>query len=235
MTKQRAGIDWGVPDWSKPGGYPSADALRDEWHWEFRRRHDDYRKDWIAHVQVTIRGPAESPNARIESALAAMPDCLEKWGTSNLVDPRIGWAGLPPILRLIALPHGFHNIELVPDRATRVTTNVVPGRKETARLVQFDVSGPLGPQLKAAEQFLKIEQGKPIEPRAHTDKWPTYLRVIDARSAGAKWREIFDKIVLSDAADDLKEYDRLAGNEQPVQKAKSIWESARQVQFNFFR
>jgi hypothetical protein len=55
-------------------------------------------------------------------------------------------------------------------------------------VVVFDLNRPLGEQLRKAEAKLKIVQvellGSALDWRRHQNKWPLYLRVIDARDAG---------------------------------------------------
>jgi hypothetical protein len=61
--------------------------------------------------------------------------------------------------------------------------------------LRLDLTRPLGPQLGALTQIAKRAQkpwtnGKKEIRRPHTRKWPLYLRVLDARDAGASYATI---------------------------------------------
>ncbi len=55
-------------------------------------------------------------------------------------------------------------------------------------IVVFDLNKPIGEQLRKAKATLKRAQvellGRAPDWRRHEDKWPLYLRAIDARDAG---------------------------------------------------
>jgi hypothetical protein len=86
----------------------------------------------------------------------------------------------------------------------------------------FDVNKPLKSQIDSALSYLQFEQslfdGKLLQRRRHPAKWFGYLRTLDARDAGASWREI------------AAIHPSTAGTEQT---ARDIWQAANALRFNF--
>lgn len=62
--------------------------------------------------------------------------------------------------------------------------------------IKFDIDKPLGPQLDRAKAKLESIQKKfditTTQKRRHPDKWLSYLRILDAKEAGATWSEMVD-------------------------------------------
>lgn len=62
--------------------------------------------------------------------------------------------------------------------------------------IKFDIDKPLGPQLDRAKAELESIQKKfgitTRQKRRHPDKWLSYLRILDAKEAGATWSEMVD-------------------------------------------
>ena len=101
---------------------------------------------------------------------------------------------------------------------------------------RFDVDAPLEPQIKATRETLKELQkarnGKLVQIRRHPEKWLSYLRVLDARDAGATWSEItkvfFEQGLLS------RQKDPSGGFQAPEPKAAhQFWKQADALRFNF--
>ena len=44
------GWNWGVPDWRDAAAYEVQRSPR-QWRWEFLRRRQDYREDWLMHYE----------------------------------------------------------------------------------------------------------------------------------------------------------------------------------------
>jgi len=45
--------DWGVPDWRDASAYPDETLPLVLWQWEFLRRREDYRQDWLKYAPET--------------------------------------------------------------------------------------------------------------------------------------------------------------------------------------
>jgi len=112
------------------------------------------------------------------------------------------------------------------------TLSAVPARMQDGECALiFDLDKPLSVQLEAAKEYLRICQterhGKPLQTRKHPTKRLEYLRTLDAREAGASWREI--AIALLPMRKD--EADEQAPARET--KARDIWEAANALRFNF--
>lgn len=111
--------DWKVPDWRKRDAYPKEGEIGlTQWRWEFLRRREDYRKDWLEYSQKSYEKEKEeykkNPNLEIPMYTkkngqqriirlgkkdkplppehlhytASMPNAYEKYGMVFLLDPR---------------------------------------------------------------------------------------------------------------------------------------------------
>ena len=80
---------------------------------------------------------------------------------------------------------------------------------------------------------------KHLQRRLHRDKWPLYLRVIDAREAGETLETIGRELLGLDpdaASEDLPvdEFDRkIDRSDSAAAAALQVWEQARYLMFNF--
>jgi hypothetical protein len=87
----------------------------------------------------------------------------------------------------------------------------------------FDLEQPIEPQLAIAKRYLQMQQrdqlGRNLQARRrHPAKWLTYLRVLDAREAGASWSKIASILPRTARTD---------------QTARDTWEQAQALCFNF--
>jgi hypothetical protein len=188
--------NWGVPDWRNAAAYEAQRSPR-QWRWEFLRRRQDYREDWLMHYEPSRReAPAIFGNMPLPegvtswedhySGIASFPDSAWKYGIAPLIDPSRTCSEFelwqffqitPPYFLHFASRERFQEM------------------KDTGHaLVAFDLNRPLGEQLRSAKARLKRAQvellGSASDWRRHEDKWPLYLRVIDARDAGETWESI---------------------------------------------
>ena len=95
--------------------------------------------------------------------------------------------------------------------------------------VIFDLNRPVGPQLQTAKmnlealqlsRFDKVEKPK----RHHLHKWPIYLRVLDARDAGASWSQIAEILPEDPKGKTVK----------TPQSARDIYKAADTLRNSFF-
>lgn len=160
--------DWGVPDWRDGSAYPRGDDLTlRQWAWEFLRRDPDYRLDWTEDTGKELsRGvtPDQIPERRRH---------WRKYGLKRPLDPTKRVADPPFIRRSPRVYNGPADLTLT------------LGANEMAIIV--DLSGSVEDQLKEATAAL---QSRKADARIHRDKLPTYLRVLDARLAGASISKI---------------------------------------------
>ena len=198
--------EWGVPDWRDATAYVGEpDWHLARWKWEFLRRRSDLRIEFDnkkaaayeqdeAWTQIDDTVPlSEYPSPEMAgfcvSTFLIEPDFP---APTRLPNPRIG--NQPPD----CLPR------LKDGTLTKVAKRDLPFDSGFYR-VDFDLSRPIEPQLKAAKSALKSFQkeyaGKVIGKRRHPEKWPTYLRVLDARDAGASWAEVSEILTYSAATE----------------------------------
>lgn len=198
--------DWGLPDWRDEKAYAvPSNAHIFYWKWQFTRRREDYRAAWgeaweHKHPELKRRAPDT----------AAHPDS-GKYGMFYLANP-----ALPEYSKGTFQPlpgTSEHHIAEYDDFMAR--------RDEGFVSIEFDLTKPVKEQLERAGKVLAREAREygAKERRQHVVKWPTYLRVLDAREDGQTWDTI---------AHEVLKYTR---NEP--QAAKQVWDAARQLMFNF--
>lgn len=197
-------MNWGVPDWRDASAYPGpGDISLADWHWQFTRRRADYREFWVKHARAQydqLRAfreycsqtggpvpPGEIGAFNQDFCFGTWPEVREQFRLNFVACPSL--ADRPA--RIAAIGYGGHvewrsHDEMVKDQAA--------GRFTLA----FDVSKPLGEQIEGAEATLRSLQqeffGIVPERRRQIVKWPSYLRVIDGRDAGASWKELAEAV-----------------------------------------
>lgn len=194
--------DWGIPYWLNASAYGDTKRWSGyRWRWEFTRRREDCRADFLAHKDETVRFYEEcrafdikqKPNALLAKMLrpdepgfvAQVPGCREKYGLSSLPNPAIGDQPFYVIIFATRYPKFGGWSEWV----------TTPQFKETEAVVIVDLTKPIHQQLDAARPFLEYKQKKRIghvvvSGRKHYTKWLMYLRVLDARESGASLSQI---------------------------------------------
>jgi hypothetical protein len=181
--------NWGVPDWRDTAAY-EVDRSPRQWRWEFLRRRQDYREDWLRHYQpcrreaLAIFGDSPLPEGVTSweahfSGHARFPDSAWKYGIAPMLDPARQYSefelwqsaqGEHPRFLRFASRESFEEIE-----------------EAGHAVVVFDLSCSLPEQLRKAEHRLRPQQSElfgSVDRRRHKQKWSVYLRTIDARDAG---------------------------------------------------
>ncbi|MGE4421491.1 MAG: DUF2285 domain-containing protein [Pseudodesulfovibrio sp.] len=169
-------------DWTKDEDYEDCAAFSNrKWAWEFIRRSHDYLADWEDasepfklgdkyHTSDWIQGQEQHPDggaivAPNDPRLFIRSPHAERWGL---------WAMIPPWQDK---PGQICFLERFNSKAT-IT-------------MDFDLEIPLEPQLEKLKSYLVgRQQGQVKHPKKVRDMWPTYLRALDGKAAGAKHREI---------------------------------------------
>ena len=235
-------MNWGVPDWRDSETYPKGDELSaNEWRWEFLRRREDYREDWLLHAESSYRNreiarqvhekgheyPVIPPDSL--GFGAHMPGCEDKYGVCFLLNPA------SPKFRLGLFPQTYGSV--IGD----VARGVLPSLEAKGRVaIMFDLNKPLGPQIEQAKRtftWVQAEFDSVGERRKHSTKWPFYLRVIDARDSGETWEMIGTTLLSPDleSATKLADYDRILDRSGTAIAARAyqVWEQARKLMFNW--
>jgi hypothetical protein len=191
---------WGLPNWRDPTSYGDVNKWsKERWRWEFTRRRPDYREAFEASAQKSyeiaraIHGPRVAILSPEQPGFCAQTTWPPKFGLAALPNPRISeqpWHVITFTSDRIRFYRG-EGPDL-PYDGERTAHVDVP---ENRLAVVFDLTGPIGPQLKTLRNTLKLYQelamGKKIPVRRrHPKKWFMYLRVLDGRKAGASWDQL---------------------------------------------
>ncbi len=184
-----------MPNWKDPKAYPK-DLDRAGWAWEFMRRNQTYRTDY---ARVAASWEKVPRIGRLHfSGKAYDVDRLAR-------DLGAKWGQLDPIANpdQDGVPRFFLAGPIEPDSEQVQTfyceheeSGLVLQRPEFATLT-FDLRRPLPPQLRRAESLLVIRRKgiSVVRPARSSEKqWLLYLRVLDAKEAGAKTSQIIDAI-----------------------------------------
>jgi hypothetical protein len=145
-------IDWGIPNWLDQCAYGNTKRWSENrWRWEFIRRREDCREDFLAHKDGTVRfyeevyakmqypGRILRPNE--PGFVARVPGCYERYRLANLPNPAIGDQ---PSYIIIFRKRG----PLLMDPEDGIN-----GRfKTTEAVVVFDLTAPIGDQVAAGAQ-----------------------------------------------------------------------------------
>jgi hypothetical protein len=178
-------------DWRNPDEYPLPEGLEPwEWAWQFLRRNPDYqadfhaaldrfwaREDDFSQLVAERNGPEFKPDS------IPNVECRHKWYVEYYLDPEIEQPTVDPFL-------GFVDLYMA-------NTHLWPLQNHEV-LVRFDLRRPLPRQLKRALAVMEPRQTnmaargrlKLRRPNLQRERWPLYLRLLDARAAGASYREI---------------------------------------------
>ena len=235
--------EWGIPDWRDPAAYGDVSRWTiDQWRWEFFRRRPDLREwfDTVAKAEPDLY--SRYPNKLFTTEYGI----IRRFGYAGIPNPRI--SSLPakdikPLLpdeavHLTTLddkdPHGLCGtlearlkdcgVFLTHSQRLRLRYSLLmtPVWIEDHEIaVLFSLSKPIAAQIETAKDHLELvchERGIKKQKRRHTTKWLGYLRTLDAREAGASWKDI------------AAIHARTAGTEQT---ARDIWEAADTLRFNF--
>lgn len=225
--------DWGVPGWREASAYPQPDqpTVR-EWWWEFTRRRPDYRALWDAADKRDGHAYRFAPDVdafRLKFELSVIHDPARRCTDWDLMHYRLSRAGGLSTPRDAFLNSVGHRPDAPEtghaDKLSKLQND------EGLFLHSFDLSKPLGPQLEHAEAFLRNVQaelyGSVLTRRPRTANWPLFLRSLDAKDAGATYRDMRDVFWPSRA-------ERKDGKESKTeQSARDTYAAACELRDNF--
>jgi len=253
--------EWGIPDWRDPAAYGDVKRWsRARWRWEFHRRRDDLRDFFDAHVGAPSSSTAHLQPNEPGFRVVVPQESRRLFGYASLPNPRIGKQSEMTLLlsfcadeaavqivdgswgqsRTLAGLLNHCCIELTSDQKARLGNawlSAVPvqniGTDQFA--VVFNVNRPIKPQIDSARGWLKFAQqqrGLTSQRRRYPAKWRNLLRALDAREAGATWREIADLLYAQGV---LSRYKSAEGgySPPPPQAARALWLAAKGLQSNF--
>jgi hypothetical protein len=197
------GSTLGVPDWTDAAAYP-VELTDRQWWWEFTRRRPVYRAMWK--TQSALGAPDN------DTLMAADYQTLRlDFQMSRLLDPRKSYSDWRLMNHHYPTNGGFERDEYrrLEDAKYMMETPELRGCLEESiakwkRLADleeeagiyhftFNLKKPLKEQLNDAKVLLQHIQDELYgrqkrKPEKH--KWPSYLRVLDARDLRASWSSI---------------------------------------------
>jgi hypothetical protein len=192
-----------MPNWKNKKDYAFAKALDDvHWTWEFLRRNPEYKKDFAAAQSGQVKkGPSwlHYPTGGDEPIAWRLG---RKW---QIIGPiRDPLNNRPPVFVMqYPIDSDLEEIsEFCGDPSEEDDTHdpqaggPIPQPRRHVTLV-FDLRRPMPPQIKRATKLLRTKQAlvsleRP--PHKGSDKWLLYLRILDAKDAGASNTEILETI-----------------------------------------
>jgi hypothetical protein len=256
--------NWGVPEWRDANAYPDPETTSiEQWHWEFLRRRQDYREDWLMHYQANAAHWHEHkhPDGPVNYVCVAFPyftsepspglqECLDRYNLRSLWDPSIEvhhWQYRPHFHKLSDIPDTIRRMLSDPEHYLENDPEAMPELlrrmdDQGLLLCAFDVHNPVDEQLEGVrERLLWVQKGfkdKPIKKgRAHAAKWPLYLRILDARDADVNFMGIGLELMGLDPdvlPKDEDEADKVLNSaEQAGSWAHKRHSRATKVAFNF--
>ena len=179
---------WGVPDWQNALGYPNSDRRRREWAWEFLRRNHAYRTFWKEKIEPYV----DSGTGRIytNSCKEIWPHHEELKNAFGVDLPSPPWCSTPCYfmsqwLRSVDDTCAFPEDDWLSWNGEKIVR--VPLRNhEVAPIV--NIAQPLRKQLKALSRAAEERQeqlSSTVRLSRKSTHLSTYLRILDARDAGA--------------------------------------------------
>jgi hypothetical protein len=146
--------DWGVPNWLDQHAYGNTKRWSEtRWRWEFIRRRQDSRQDFLAHKDGTVRfykevyAKIDGYSGRIlrpdePGFVARVPGCYERYGLAYLPNPAIGDQPFQTIMFRKRGP------PFLMDAEEEINSRF----KTTEAIVIFDLTAPIGDQVEGARK-----------------------------------------------------------------------------------
>jgi Uncharacterized conserved protein (DUF2285) len=223
--------DWGLPDWTKREEYPApcGPGQMTVWAWEFLRRNPEYRVFWKEKIEpfIDMTGGDLVPHNELKAVLVRGGICRDAAGNiwPYLDELRARFGVDVPSPPHSSRPSFFFEI-YAPwvENDGRESQDLCLEKHQIA--IIFDLSRPLAPQFKRAHASAKREQEfREISiktARRRQELYIPYLRILDARDAGAKPKDVGDKLFpkLSDEHPDYQRQKRLCNYQRAAEKLR---------------
>lgn len=187
------------PDWSDQAKYREPKATADlQSAWEFLRRNPDYQKLWEQQI-ATEYDPAEL-NGAWKAQKRIAPGRLDRPRLDTPFTEQFHIAKYPPPPPSEDEAKLLFDVHFIPyqRRAGRKLRGTL---EDNEIVVRLNLTYPLRQQLVNAKKLLEQqakERGiKPLERRRRLEKYYTYLRLLDAKAAGANDAQIIEALYLN--------------------------------------
>lgn len=189
-----------MSNWRNVADYPTELPLA-QWRWQFIRRRADYQADWItlpktAAQRVLIPGP---PPRMVTLYQAA--GIREKYAIAWMADPALEW--VPANVTGRATLQAPEPLDL--DALKRA-------EREGYAVVLVDLTAPISDVSDCVARLIPAlaqDRETPKVGKRRADKWPLYLRVLDAIADGVTPAEIAEQLSREGPATEDKQARRL--------------------------
>jgi hypothetical protein len=176
--------DWGVPDWRDAKAYPKTNQISlTLWKWEFLRRDEGYRKDWLSYQ-------AKGVSADAPKVYEATPEHREKYRLTSLPNPAD-----PSPKNLYFWPTEAR-LFFGDEEQDGLVEIKLP---DTHVAVVFDLEKSIPEQVRRVKDSLLDIQKKRlghIKRTRGSNKWTLLLRILDAKASGKKFTYIGKELSL---------------------------------------
>ena len=211
--------DW-CPDWLMTAAYPNK-ATPLQWAWEFLRRNAQYQKMWEKLIKPNYNPAAldaasnrRSPGRRTRLRMDDTPTVADKFKQEFHVATSPPPPPAEPKAKLL-FDTQYIQYEANPTRGA--SGRVYGEMKARQAVLWFNLDWPIAPQLANANNLLLTLENSQRQFRIREDNYRAYLRVLDAKAAGAKLKKIAEELYpklpagsgLQRVRDDLKAAERL--------------------------
>ena len=224
--------NWGVPDWRDERPYIATHKLTaNQWRWEFVRRRPSYREVWVR-LFWKVQKEAESNKPTLRRGPGWSMEELETigpwfWGGDEswftVKDPSRQFCDWQ-LKNAVGYTESIER-QRPPERPRPPGYPADKWHYKGAVYLRFDVSKPLPAQLEIAKSDLTKKQnylyGKQNELKPRRDRWPLYLRALDAKDAGAGYGLIARTFWPNDL------------DKKTPQSARDVYEAAVALRNNF--
>jgi hypothetical protein len=212
--------DWGLPDWTKREEYPAPcdPGQMTVWAWEFLRRNSAYRKFWMEKIQPFIGVSGWIDRDTAGNFWPYLDDLRTRFGVE-----------LPSPPQSATPSHFTANYISWVQNERGDNQRISLERHQVAYI--FDLTRPLKHQFEKARKSATREQERrqksgAIDLKASRnrddEKFVLYLRILDAKEAGARPKDIGD-LLLPDIPRDYPENSRskaLVNNRKAAQNLR---------------
>ena len=185
---------WGVPHWRDTSSYPTVDKLTvDEWRWEFLRRNHDYRDLYRAPADI-FRGRGKKEYFR------------RVFGVAWIKSPYIPAYRRKPMGQLFLYQMSKENSQPFRTPGPDVPLNWLQGEEVSPQEyyhldVRLDLYKPITEQLNAIRPIAAQHRQRFTKRKKHSNQWPRYLQLLDARDQGAGYglirKVLYDDLSVS--------------------------------------
>ncbi len=217
-SRARSVFPYPINDWKREDAYPLEKAFNNDpfnppddadpswagkrWAWEFLRRNADYQRLAAAYPDTVSQSekmhrqgtPLEAVEVIEGRPLPLEVELFRRFGVPILIDPM---RDDPQAHELAYFVHQPWVSPALPHSEEALAQIVKQARPETL-LIEYDLSRQLAPQLKHTEAVFRtiltalssVGIIKARHARKRFDRYPLYIRLLDAKYSGALNRDI---------------------------------------------